>query len=393
MKKVPGKKGKWLRGAHLNGGAAVVRFGGHTLGGYSGEIDELIALRWAAGAAPEPNDAAQPMVEWFEPPVEPGERAPPVGYHAACASEDGATMYVSGGIADGESKWSSLWALDSRTWAWRQLTPTDPDAPEPPPRFGHSMVAAGGAVYVVGGGSGGDLLRDGFDHSDIWRFDLKSRRWSTVGEGLEEGVAGRCHTAVAVPCPAAFEARLLIFGGGIETSNLATSLSFRTTPPEGTAVRLERMRGDVMLRDTIGDAAQYILPRLSQVCVCVGTRVVLHGGWSYRMRAMADTWVGELAPLDGAAEQAAELASLGPSELAVAPRVANPLPNAQGGLIGALGHLAGNNHLIQQQLLQLLGAIESDEDSDEEYPEEEMPDAEYPEDPADAEEETEATDD
>ena len=164
-------------------------------------------------------------------------------------------------------------------------------------------------------------------------------------------------------------------------------------PPEGTAVRLERMRGDVMLRDTIGDAAQYILPRLSQVCVCVGTRVVLHGGWSYRMRAMADTWVGELAPLDGAAEQAAELASLGPSELAVAPRVANPLPNAQGGLIGALGHLAGNNHLIQQQLLQLLGAIESDEDSDEEYPEEEMPDAEYPEDPADAEEETEATDD
>ena len=49
--------------------------------------------------------------------------------------------------------------------------------------------------------------------------------------------------------------------------------------------------------------------------------------------------------------------------------------------------------MIQQQLLQLLGAIESDEDSDEEYPEEEMPDAEYPEDPADAEEETEATDD
>ena len=36
---------------------------------------------------------------------------------------------------------------------------------------------------------------------------------------------------------------------------------------------------------------------------------------------------------------------------------------------------------------------DEDDDSDEEYPEEEMPDAEYPEDPADAEEETEATDD
>ena len=44
----------------------------------------------------------------------------------------------------------------------------------PPRRIGHSSCVYGGGLWVVGGGSGSDLLRTGEDLADVHRLDIST---------------------------------------------------------------------------------------------------------------------------------------------------------------------------------------------------------------------------
>ena len=320
-----------------DGSSVVVRFGGMRGGGYSGEVDDLEALRWAteSHAPPPPPEGGQHAslshypLEFFEICARPDEVhgwPPARGYHAACADDSGRVMYVSGGIAEGASlACNDLWALDvgaeSGVWQWRRLVGdagSEVAGEVPPARFGHSMcVTSSGRVLLVGGGNGGDLLREGGDLHDAWLFDLAESRWhpASIGPNAERQlpprVGGRCHAAVQLPCtqPDGGErARMLLVGGGLESSGRVHVLEFRIGPALGVGEGLEVacrvcvVENAVLAKEPPHDerpAPQAVHPRLSPALALLGGhRLVLFGGWAYDLRAMGDTMLAELAPLD-----------------------------------------------------------------------------------------------
>jgi subtilisin-like proprotein convertase family protein len=94
---------------------------------------------------------------------------------AACSSHEGGA----GGVR------SETWRLDSRARTWYRLPV--PAALAPPPRERHSAAAIDGRIYVVGGRSHPDVMRDGGPFlEDMWVLEmgesLESRRLS-VHEG------------------------------------------------------------------------------------------------------------------------------------------------------------------------------------------------------------------
>jgi hypothetical protein len=77
-------------------------------------------------------------------------------------------VYFFGGISPAGSC-DSLAVLDVATWRFsRPVT----SGPPPARRCGHSSVVYRGRLWVVGGGSGRDLLRSGCDLSDVYCLDF-----------------------------------------------------------------------------------------------------------------------------------------------------------------------------------------------------------------------------
>ena len=104
--------------------------------------------------------------------------------------------------------------------AWH--TPATSGAP-PPPRFGHTAHwhAHSSTLFVVGGSTGSDLLRDGSDHyaSSLHLLAVNALRWSTVpveGDAAPR-LAGRCHAACA--WGDVESATILVFGGSRRVTN------------------------------------------------------------------------------------------------------------------------------------------------------------------------------
>ena len=164
-------------------------------GGYSGETACVYVLR------PERD------YEWSSPANGDSTRPLRRGYHSAAASIDGRYLYVFGGIARGVSI-DDLSVLDTATWTWRHVPkPAVGEGAWPPARFGHSAIVfpergGGESLWLFGGGWGGDLLRDGDEHEDVWRFDIASETWQEVtaeaGFELPRAFApnlGRCQCA------------------------------------------------------------------------------------------------------------------------------------------------------------------------------------------------------
>jgi hypothetical protein len=70
---------------------------------------------------------------------------------------------VSGGIAGRDSIWR-LQSLDLDSWRVEDVATT---GAEPCGRHGHSLTAVGRRAFVFGGGTGGDILREGEDLTDL----------------------------------------------------------------------------------------------------------------------------------------------------------------------------------------------------------------------------------
>jgi len=81
----------------------------------------------------------------------------------------GNRLYVAGGENSAAQTLNDLWEFNPSNAQWTRLEPSD--AMLPPVRFGHQMFQTSGAVYVWGGKNSFGSL------SDVWRFDLNTRRW------------------------------------------------------------------------------------------------------------------------------------------------------------------------------------------------------------------------
>lgn len=186
---------------------------GHALGEIMARLQDVAGEQGAAAAAAgqgqEQEWVAEGQYEWWYPEV--GGEAPGArGYHSAAASEDGRQIWYFGGIAERGAS-SSLAVLDVATWQFScPVTSGDP----PPLRLGHSSCVHGGRLWVVGGGSGRDLLRSGRDLADVYCLDLGTMEWRRVPvSGSPPLCAGKCHASVLVG------SRLLFFGGSMHTCN------------------------------------------------------------------------------------------------------------------------------------------------------------------------------
>ena len=107
-------------------------------------------------------------------------------------------------------------------------------------------AAAGGKLWLFGGGNGGDLVREGNDLRDVWTLDLRGPEplaWARVAMGPAGswGVRptptclGRCHAGVLVG------SKWVLFGGSLHMSNevawLARARVTRVTDPRFRAWR------------------------------------------------------------------------------------------------------------------------------------------------------------
>jgi hypothetical protein len=313
------------------GHAWLLVFGGMQQGGYGGERNDVWVLR-AAGSV----DGAT-VYEWFCPPTSrggggggrsggsaaaaAGGPAPrPRGYHSACASADGRRVFIFGGISGGDSC-DELAVLDTHTWEWQLpgagAAAEGADAEAPCGRFGASATLFDGGVWLLGGGTGGDLLRAGRDLSDVWRLDTEALTWARVAPKNAPPYAanlGRCHSAARVG------AKLLLFGGSAHTCGRVSWLDLASctfgaprvaplapapapAPTSAAAALLRRVRAPPAFPDLLPghDGAGAPCARFTHMAALMGTTMVLSSGWTYgsdgaRRGCLGDVWQLNLAP-------------------------------------------------------------------------------------------------
>ena len=283
----------------------------------------------------EPGWEATALWRWKR--LDPPERTPmpPArGYHAACASPDGTRVYIFGGIADQESLGDG-WVLNTGDWTWSRLasaTPVMPDA-----RFGatlHFLPATDPhTLWLFGGSDGADLLRDGDDKADVWALDTRTSEWKQVTPANEPSFPrnlGRCHSAVVVGT------KVLFFGGSCLTSRsvswfctqtltfgaplLAKCLSVGVTDGAASLLNYES-DGSFVQTATAGTgwvslpsvqaaspamldrAGQAPTSRLTHLAALLdGTRMLLTCGWQRGPSSRGcvnDVWLLDLAPAHG----------------------------------------------------------------------------------------------
>lgn len=154
----------------------------------------------------------------------------PRGGHAATTNSTRQTLYLHGGRhrdtgQGGEySVFGDLWALEFGTDTWTELTPSG----DPPGRFDHALVFAGGVVVHGGNRSTGASV-DALD--DLWRYDLLTGLW----ERLEPtGGPGPRHQHAAAAGPTG--QTIYVFGGagGVGQPAEADLWALTLDPPEWT---------------------------------------------------------------------------------------------------------------------------------------------------------------
>ena len=161
----------------------AVRFGGFQSCGYSDEINQVVLLRI---------DRENRLATWqvqqtsLRSGRDPAHRA--WKHYCARAYHTATLLYnryllILGGMQSDRSIWRPL-LLDTQTWTWlddRDLNgllsdTVRVDLPLPSARHGHSVIwdQFRKRVLLFGGGSGADLLRSGFDNSEVWICPLPS---------------------------------------------------------------------------------------------------------------------------------------------------------------------------------------------------------------------------
>lgn len=181
----------------------MIRFGGFLQGGYSHACNHILVLTLEDVNPTRPDlnqatpvshnlslDFTSVKAKWTKiittGPV-PAARA----YHTATLLAN-RYLVVIGGMNNGSSMMSEA-ILDTDTWTWlissnenpgTERNQTDPiidfQSPRPSARHGHSVVLDNdrNRLVLFGGGSGGDLLRDGTDNTEVWELQM-GENWET----------------------------------------------------------------------------------------------------------------------------------------------------------------------------------------------------------------------
>lgn len=170
---------------------------------YLFSLSLIIALPLAFLAPPSPAGTAQ-VGQWQElhPP-----HSPPARYGHSMVALNG-TVYVFGGMVSGQyglisaPNWepvNDLWRWDDGN-DWELLNPT----PAPPARVYHTAVASRGKMYVFFGlGQGGTAL------SDVWSYDPTTNSWQQETPAGGDQPAARYHHSTT----ATNDGPIYVFGG------------------------------------------------------------------------------------------------------------------------------------------------------------------------------------
>jgi hypothetical protein len=206
------------------------------------------------------------------------------GYHVTSYVPPKRCIWVSGGISNGNSIWS-LQAISVDTWESHDV---ETSGSPPCARHGHSLTCIAKRVFVFGGGTGGDILREGEDLRDFYALDLDTMMWSQPKLHPAPGVkklpslkwTGRCHSATAVGC------NIIIYGGSTETSDKVVVIDTE---------KMQLQSPNVIA----GNDQCFPQPRYNHCALRVGRRIHMYGGWAMG-NALSDHSVLDVCPYDEA---------------------------------------------------------------------------------------------
>jgi hypothetical protein len=105
---------------------------------------------------------------------------------------------------------NALYMFHSATRVWSELRPADPAAPCPRPRYGHAACLAGKTMYVYGGTDGTAFF------NDLWAFDTATRTWKEVTPKAGSGSP----PAVAWSAMCALDSFKIVLTGGRDASGV-----------------------------------------------------------------------------------------------------------------------------------------------------------------------------
>jgi len=182
--------------------------------------------------------------------------------------------------------WDPKKGEDETRWE-KILTP----APRPPPRCAHSTVYFRNALYVLGGEM---ATADQYNHyRDLWKFDLKTQKWSEIQTRSSSGTAPAARSGHAA---FVWKHYLVVFGGFYE------------------ALRDTRWYNDVCVMDLntqtwldIPHSKLANRPEARSACniSVFGDLAIIHGGFSKlknpttkaESKVHTDTWALHLKPI------------------------------------------------------------------------------------------------
>jgi len=130
-------------------------------------------------------------------------------FHSSVAIDS--LIYVFGGyVASRQNIVNDLWAYDTTTKMWQEILP-DGSPGAPPRRHGHSAVVVAevdgsNSIVIFGGYIGANGM------NDVWKFNLNSKAWSQVMPSGPLPPPRYGHSAVAAPLSAQ-TTRMVVFGG------------------------------------------------------------------------------------------------------------------------------------------------------------------------------------
>lgn len=146
---------------------------------------------------------------------------------------DSNKMLIFGGQSSGNL--NDLWSLDLDSYSWTELTPTQ----QPTARHYASLTRfydPAPEFLLFGGNTSGQNVHSG-GQNDLWRFNMNTMEWDTLGQSVIRPAKRSGHTAIMVnPC------QIMIYGGHLTNgtkSNEVWTVDLIQLSVHSTAVSLD----------------------------------------------------------------------------------------------------------------------------------------------------------